>query len=257
MPNMSNLFTITQGVLVYGGASSDNYGMVISEAPSFERPTRKQTVYTVPGRNGAVIYQEDAWEDVSRVYNVWIAENITEDSGGVISGTLAERVDAFEAMLNSKKGYQRLTDDFEPDVYRLAYYEGGGDFTNNMMQYGEASITFVCRPERFLKSGETAETVANADTLNNPTAFTAKPLIKITVPSSNTVTVSAGGNTITAEVSDYLFIDCESMNAYRQTTENKNDKISGAFPVLKPGANVIGITGTVTKVEITPRYFTI
>lgn len=257
MGDYINSNTNTQGVIVYGGMSSDNYGMVVSEAPSFERPTRKQTIFNVPGKNGAIIFQEDAWEDIVRSYEVWIAGEIVEDSGGVISGTLAERIDAFEAALNSKKGWQRLEDNFEPDVFRLAYYSGGDGFSNNLTMYGEATLNFTCRPERFLKSGETAETVSHGDTMNNPTLFNSKPLIKITVPSSNTVTVSIGGKTISAEVTDYIYIDCESMSAYRQATENKNDKISGSFPVLAPGTNTIGITGTVTKVEITPRYFTI
>jgi phage-related protein len=47
------------------------------------------------------------------------------------------------------------------------------------------------------------------------------------------------------------------MNAYRLPVENKNDKISGSFPTIPSGSNTIGITGTYTKVEITPNYFTI
>lgn len=249
---MSKLFdedTNTQGVIVYGGESSSDYGMVVAEAPAYERPKRKETIYTVPGRNGAVIFQENAWDDVTRSYIVWLAEDVTH--------TLAERVDALEAWLNSKTGYIRLEDNFEPDVFRLAYYSGGDGFTNNLTQYGEATLSFTCRPERFLKSGAVSVEVDDGAVLTNPTRYASKPLIYI--EANGTVQISINGVTITAELTDYLYIDCESMNAYRQINEYKNDKISGAFPVISPGSNGVGITatGTLVGVEITPRYFTI
>ena len=246
---MANLFTQgtnKRGLIVYNGEASADYGMVVSEAPSFERASRKQTVYQVPGRNGAVVFPQDAWNDVSRSYKVWIAET---------SGDLTEKINAFEAFLNSQSGYKRLEDSFEPNVYRLAYYSGGDSFSNEMMQYGEATIKFTCRPERFLKDGEQVIDVVNGSKVNNPTKFNAKPLIHI--EGSGTVTINIGGKLMQATVSDYINIDCESMNAYRQTAENKNGSISGEFPVIPAGVNSIAITGTVTKCSIIPRWYTI
>ena len=75
--------------------------------------------------------------------------------------------------------------------------------------------------------------------------------------SEQTITLSIGGKTITAEVDDYINIDCERMNAYRLEGENMNTEISGDFPTIKPGNNGIVITGTVSKVTITPRYYVI
>lgn len=245
MPNNENVNR--DGLITYGGGSSSDYGMVISEAPTFERPARKATVYNVPGRNGSVIFQQDAWEDVARSYEVWVADNSEQD--------LAEAVNAFTAWLNSKKGYQRLEDNFEPDTFRLAYYTGGMELANQMMSAGSGTLTFMCRPERFLKTGETPVTVTNGSTISNATLFTAKPLIHI--EGSGTFGVQIGGNTITAVVTDYINIDCETMNAYRLATENKNSSISGSFPIIKPGSNSVGVTGSPTLVTVVPRFFTI
>lgn len=247
MANLFNQFTNRRGLIVYGGEASSDYGMVVAEAPSFERPTRKQSVYTVPGRNGAVVFQQDAWGDVVRSYQVWLADDAEKD--------LVDQVDAFEAWLNSQKGYQRLEDSFEPDVFRLAYYSGGIGVSNHLTQYGEATLSFTCRPERFYKSGEQPVTAVNGDKINNPTRFTSKPLIHI--EGSGTVTITCGGKTMSASVTDYINIDCEQMNAYRLPAENKNSQISGSFPVIEPGINTVGITGTVSLCTITPRYFTI
>lgn len=250
---MAKLFdngTNTQGVIVYGGVDSSNYGIVVGESPAFERPNRKQTIIQVPGRNGSVLFQENAWEDVTRTYNVWLDEDIANNK------SLADKVNEYQAALNSLTGYQMLTDNFEPDVYRLAYYSGGDSFTNEMTQYGRANLRFVCRPERFLVSGADAVEVDDGDTLTNPTPFASKPLIHIEA-SNETIEVSIGGKTITAEVTDYINIDCERMNAYRLPVENRNNKISGTFPTIPSGSNTIGITGNYTKVEITPNWFSI
>lgn len=249
MPKVFNFATNKQGLIVFGGEASSDFGMVVSEAPSFERSQRKSTTFTVPGRNGAVLFQQDAWEDVPRSYKVWIANENGQP--------LVDRVNAFEAWLNSVKGYQRLEDNFEPDVYRLAYFNGGASVSDELTMYGETTISFTCRAERFYKSGEQPIAVVNGDTIVNPTRFASKPLIHIEVSSPQTITISIGGKTITAEVDDFINIDCERMNAYRLEGEGMNTEISGTFPTIEPGNNGIVITGTATAITIIPRYFTV
>lgn len=246
MPKLFDDATNTQGVIVYGGESSSDYGMVVAEAPAYERPKRKETIYTVPGRNGVILFQEDAWEDVPRNYKVWLAEDGND--------TLVEKVDAFESWLNTQTGYTRLEDNFEPDIFRMAYYSGGDGFSNNLTQYGEATLNFTCRPERFLKSGEIPIAVTNGTVIANPTKFVSKPLIHIEA-SNKTIKVTINGKTITATVADYINIDCERMDAYRLAAENRNSMISGAFPTIAPGNNTVTITGTASLITITPRYF--
>lgn len=246
MPKLFNITTNKRGLIVYNGETSADFGMVVSEAPDFDKSTRKSTTYKVPGRNGDIIIQEDAFEDVPRSYKVWIGEE---------NGDLTDRVNAFTAWLLSVKGYQRLEDNFEPDTFRLAYYNGGQKVSNELTQYGESTISFICRAERFYKSGEFPISVSNGSKLFNSTRFASKPLIY--VEGSGTVTVTIGDKTITADVTDYIYIDCDRMNAYRLPTENKNGDISGTFPTIEPGENVVATTGTITKLEITPRYFTI
>ena len=246
MAKLYNSGTNKQGLIVYGGEASSDYGMVIAEAPAFDKPTKRVEVFTVPGRNGSILFQDGSYDDVVRSYNVWLADD---------DGDFVEKVAAFSAWLYSKSGYQRLEDSFEPDVFRLGYYNGSGDVSNEFMQYGEATVSFTCRPERFLKSGDKAVTVSNGSSIYNPTRFESKPLIHI--EGSGLVSLSIAGTVIKATITDYINIDCERMNAYRLPAENKNDKITGTFPTIKPGTNSIATTGSVTKVEITPKYFTI
>lgn len=244
---MLDIDTNKQGLIVYDGLDSSNYGIVVGRAPSFDKPAIKGSSVSVPGRNGAVLFQEDAYEDIPRSYPIWIAEKGLD--------TLAKRVSDFTNALYTKRGYLELTDNFEPDIFRLAYFPGGQNFSNELTMYGESTLQFICRPERFLKTGATAIEVTDGYTLKNPTNFKAKPLIYIQTASEETIEISIGGKTIVAECEDYLYIDCEKMNAYRLASENKNSEISGDFPVILPGSNTIGIDGNVTKVKITPRYY--
>lgn len=252
MPKLFHAHTNKQGLIVYSGEASSDFGMVVAEAPSFEKPTKRTEVFTVPGRNGAVIFQDGSYEDTVRTYRAWIASDREE-----ARETLADKVNALTAWLFSNSGYNRLEDSFEPDVFRLAYYSGTNDVSNELTQYGETTLTFTCRPERFLKNAETPLEISNGDTIANPTRFSSKPLIYI--EASGVVTVSINGASIEATVADYINIDCERMNAYRLPSENRNDKVSGTFPQIAPGMNGVGIsvTGTLTKVAVTPRYFTI
>ena len=254
-----NTLTNKQGLIKWGGVDSSNYGIVVEECPAFDKPKIRTDVYNVPGRNGSILFQDGSFDDVSRAYKILVDENTQYDSGGSpVSGTLADRVNAFTAALYSKKGYQELSDNFEPDIFRLAYLTGGQDFSNELLMYGRSTLQFTCRPERFLNDGKNITLFTGASfTEINPTLFTSKPLWTI-VGGTGTVTITSGGKTITASLgtNESIQIDSDRMNAYYGTT-NKNNKISGDFPVLAPGTNTIAVTGTYTNVQFQPRYFTI
>lgn len=247
MPKLFDVGTNKQGLIVYGGESSTDYGIVVSEAPAFDKAKKKIQTFTVPGRNGAVIFNEGSYEDTIRNYKVWVAKDREE--------SLPEIVDAMSSWLYSKSGYVRLEDSFEPDVFRMAYYVGGQEVTSRMLQFGETTLPFICRAERFFKDAEQEQIVSNGDAIYNPTRYESKPLIHI--EGSGSVSISIQGVTMTATISDYINIDSDRMNAYRLPSENKNNTISGTFPTIKSGTNTIATTGTVTKVTIVPRYFTI
>ena len=254
MAKLFNQFTNKQGLIVYDGESSADFGMVVAEAPVFEQPTRKMTVYQVPGRSGDIVFPQDAWNDVQRKYKIWVAEDSYLD--------LPTKVRAFTSWLNSKTGYLRLEDSFEPDVFRLAYYTGGDYVTNDLMQYGETTLTFTCRPERFLKAGESVIDVSGSGTyaldLYNPTRFESKPLIKIF--GSGKVIVGLGTYTMNVNItSSYITLDSDTMNASKSSI-NMNENVSGKYIKIPSGSSQLQIMndgGYWSQIQITPRYFTI
>lgn len=238
---------LKHGAIIWAGKSSQDFGIVVENPPSIRRPARKFTKYTIPGRNGDIVEQQDAWDNYTQKYTIW--------AGGDDYGSAPITYSAISSWLLSPKGYQRLEDNFEPDIYREAYFVGPVDADNLLTKVGRCELSFICKPQRFLKIGEKTIGTAYPLDLYNPTQFDAKPLIKVYGSGDGTVTLNGVTMTITG-MTDYLYIDCETMNVYRQEAENMNSLVSGSFPTIAPGTNTLTFTG-LTRVDITPRYYTI
>lgn len=59
---------------------------------------------------------------------------------------------------------------------------------------------------------------------------------------------------VISDVDEYIEIDSELMNCFKDTTL-KNDTVKGPeFPVFKSGACTINCTGDVTRIEVIPRW---
>lgn len=219
----------------------------IASAPHIIRPTRKMNVVQVAGSSREVVEMEDAWEAYDQPYSLFVGDG-TKDSIQEALNNVAVKL--------YKTGYQVLLDDYEPDIFRLAYYQGPFDVENRRTRVGRFDISFRCRPERFLMNGNTPVDVVSGDKLVNPTAFNAKPLIHIVGSGNASLTIS--GQTMTfANILDYLNIDCDKMDVYRLSSENRNSLMSGEFPVLYEGENVVTFTEGITAVTIIPRYWII
>ncbi len=238
MPNLLNR------KITFGG---DEVPAKIASAPNIIRAERKMTVTSIGGTSREVVEMEDAWEPYDQPYRLFVGDG-TVDS-------IQEDLDAVARVLY-KDGWQILLDDYEPEYYRLAYYKGGFNADNRKTRVSVFDIYFRCRPERFLLTGSEPVPVASGGQLTNPTNFNARPLIHITGSGSGTLAV-AGVTMSFADMVDYLNIDCEKMNVYRLPNENRNSLMTGDFPVLKSGSNVVSFTGGITSVTITPKWWTI
>lgn len=234
-------------MISFAGQSSDQFNLKVESYPVRVLPERSYTETEIAGRNGALVQFDGNWQNYEQEYEVYIS---AERAGLVrVARAVAE-------WLESPVGYQRLEDSYEPDVFRLAFYAGGQDIESILNRFGRATITFNCKPQRFLRSGEATKTFNAAGTLTNITKFDALPLITVYGTGSGTVTVNDTTVTI-SDINGYTVLDCELMDAYKGTV-NRNPYISAVdFPVLTAGVNSISFTGGVTSLEIVPRWWTI
>lgn len=172
--------------LTFDGLVSTDYGVYITGEGVYNAPQRAAEVVAIPGRNGAFI------QDLGRFDNIQVT--YTAGVFGTDQANFAAKVDAFRNALASRYGYCRLEDEYHADEYREAAFLGGLEVEPaGRSNAGEFSITFECKPQRFLKTGETAVTVTSGDTLTNPTAFDAQPLLEVEGYGS----ITLNGQTIT------------------------------------------------------------
>jgi len=163
--------------------------------------------------------------------------------------------------LHSASGYARLEDTYDPDHYRMAYYSESLSVENLFNEAGKATLNFICKPQRYLKSGETSIVFTGEGTIQNGTRFSSSPVLKVTTNNTQG-SVSIGNHTITIKAgagTDPITIDCELQDAWSGTT-NKNSFIvltDGEFPVIDPGTQTVTFDGGVQSVEVIPRWWTV
>ena len=158
--------------ITFGNVNSADYGIYISGEGVFDAPKRAVEMVNIPGRNGALAIDQGYYENIVVTYPAHNYEPEMSD--------FKENLSAFRNALASQVGYQRLSDTFHPNEYRMAVFDEGLDI--NPIKYNTASqfdIKFDCKPQRFLTSGETETTVSSGGALTNPTQYESSPLLKV------------------------------------------------------------------------------
>ena len=163
---------VMQNSIIFGGIDSADYGIYISGEGVFNAPKRAVEMVAVPGRNGAVAVDQGYWENIEVTYPAF---NYEEDMA-----SFCQALSDFRNALVSQRGYQRLSDTFHPDEYRMAVFSDGIEIKPVM--YNTAAnfdIVFDCKPQRWLTSGEDEVTVETGDVVTNPTPYDASPLLMV------------------------------------------------------------------------------
>lgn len=228
--------------LTIGGRNLADFGVYISGEGTYNAPERSITEEIVPGRDGFLIIDNGRYQNIEVNYPAFIINDFPRNMSGMRS------------YLASLRGYTRIEDSYHPDEYRMGALIGGISVQTSgyMNREGRFNLTFSCKPQRFLRSGEYAIPVTTGMKIYNPTLFDAKPIIRIYGNGS----VTLNGETMNwSGPSEYVDIDCDIQDCYYMGT-NMNSYVEGDFPVLSPGENTITFTGS-TSVRVTPRWWII
>lgn len=134
--------------LYFDGQSSGTYGVYITGEAVFSAPQRDVEMIKIPGRNGEFALDNGRFQNIEVTYPAGIFADSETDFAAAISD--------FRNFLASRVGYCRLEDEYNPNEYRMAVYKSGLDVDAKVLKAGEFSITFDCKPQRWLKDGETA-----------------------------------------------------------------------------------------------------
>lgn len=162
--------------LKINGIDLSQYGVMIEHLPTEVHAQRKIDTVSVPGRNGDLIFPQEAFNNVTESIDIAI-----KAYGG---RSRDDNISKLCDILLYPKGFLRIECDGwtkyqGEDIFRLGYYSGTLDIQNVLGKYGRATLKFNCKPQRYLKSGEQLiEKTNGIYYMKNPTAYVAYPIVK-------------------------------------------------------------------------------
>ena len=132
--------------ITWNGVCSDTIGVIVERIPNRYVPTRRFSPQQVAGRNGNILLVDKSFPNVEQEYEVYLS---AEAQG------LPSVARACAEWLMGPDGYCRLQDSYDTTVYREAFLMGGYDLENILNKFGRCTITFSCKPQKYLLAGDT------------------------------------------------------------------------------------------------------
>lgn len=180
--------------LNFGGFDSKSLGLYITGQSAYNAPPRAYEAIAIPGRNGDLSIDGGRWENIEVTYPAGIYTESMEE--------YRQQIAQIRAEFSHRIGYQRITDDYNPDEFRLGIYTGGLEtLPVHYISASEFNLTFNCKPQRFLVEGETPVDVAGGwgeNVLTYPYSDTTSTVNGIVFTDNGDGTITANG-TATAD----------------------------------------------------------
>ena len=220
-------------------------GIVLQRPLTISAAIPKVEKQIIPGRNGTLIDHDGTFENRTITARCYLLDMALES-----------RIDDINAWLFGQGGYHRFEDTQDEKHFMLARASRGIDKYAKMGRINSFYLEFDAKPQRFLKLGEKAIDVTTSKSIYNPTAFPALPLIEIV--GSGDITVEIFGSKLSIYGLDgVITYDADTDEAYRGAS-NLTGKIRTTDTLTIPsGRNAVTVTGNVSSIKITPRWWEI
>ena len=225
----------------FKGIDCSKYKILLEKMPS--RPTSaKRVVYLdIPGRDGHLIYDDGSLLPTPILVECSIMD-VTQSDLRKIKQWLS--------------GSGNLIFNDEPNVYWRARLDLQLDFVKPLKLLHEFILTFDCFPYAFLKIGD-------KPLVFNPTATLWEAILmndyNVSLPHIKIFAQGDVGLLINGIETDFysidhlIEVDSELQQCYKGT-QNLGMNMSGDFPILNEGRNVIQFTGNIQQVQIIPHW---
>jgi phage-related protein len=233
-----------QDYFIWNGTDCRQYGIHVTEQPPITIPAERTTQTNVPGRPGSLtqLEGEDIYDDMILSAVCFISD--------------PARIPAIAAWL---KGSGTVTFANRTGGYYKARIANQIPFEKVLRgnPHRSFAVNFRCFPFFYADDAADITVTVSGTIITNPGSVYAEP--KITVCSSGNITLMIGMQIVELQdVDGSIIIDSVLQEAYKEdavgTSILQNEKMSGEFPILRPGANAISWTGDVNLIVITPNW---
>ncbi|ATW24180.1 distal tail protein Dit [Candidatus Formimonas warabiya] len=244
----------------FNGIHSSTFGLSVLSKEDPVLPPIKDYKEEIPGMDGAWDFGCD-YGPRPLAYVIAFKKDSRPD--------IRSAIRQIAAWLNPKAGSKPLIDDEEPDKYYMARVTGNIPLEHLMNTYREVTVNFIAYDPMAMNDWITWDQIVDsgAFVINNPGTYEMAPVITITAldggmpgdvnltggydPAEavvDTITdpvITLGGKTIqyagVIALNKSLIIDCFKKQASYDGL-NAATAISGSFPVLRPGNNILTVT---------------
>lgn len=228
-----------QDFFIWNDTDCRQYGIHVTEQPPVTIPAERSTQTNVPGRPGSLTQLEgdDVYDDLLLTATCFISD--------------PAQIPAIAAWL---KGSGTVTFANRTGGYYKARIANQIPFEKVLRgnPHCAFSVNFRCFPFWYQEDAASITVNTSGTIVTNPGSVYAEPIL--TVYGSGDITLMVGTTIVELEdISGSILLDCALKEAYLGNAL-MNDHMTGEFPVLKPGANAVSWSGTVTKVEIKPNW---
>jgi phage-related protein len=218
------------------------HGIRVVQQPEIIRPPERATFTVVPGRSGTLTTLEgvDVYDDFLLTVTCVIADttklnNILAWLKGEGKVTFANRQGGFY--------YARI-------VNQIALEQ---ILRGNL--HRRFTVSFRCQPFFYL-TGIADTTVSTSGTyINNLGSVFSEPLLRVSLTGDAQITLGASYIELVG-LTGVVTIDTPLKETYKNYT-SYNQHMTGDYPLLNTGQNLISWTGGVTQIVITPNWRTL
>ena len=228
---------------IFKNKRAKSKGIELQESISVSAAVPNVTETTIPGRNGTLIEYDGSYANRTITARCFLLDHALE-----------KRIDDINSWLLGENGYFRFEGSQDNKHFMLARAVRGLDKNARMGLLNPFTLEFDAKPQRFLKLGEKAIDVTSSKSIYNPTTFPALPLIEVT--GSGDIAVTVFGVTLNIySLNGLITYDAETDTAYNGA-QNLNSMVGTTDTLIIPkGKNDITVTGSVTSLKITPRWW--
>ena len=219
----------------YNGKTNKQFDLVVTDFDQRKRPEEQIEVIDIEGRNGSLVDRHGVYRSYER--NIEMV-NLTEDKKPLVHKWLSGR------------GVLRTSEDPAGFSYVDVIDTIERKYIGEVHSF--ITVTLLCEPHFYLDTGMHAIEITTQKSLMNIGTDIAEPLIKVYGNGNGQVLINEQVIPLTG-IDQHLTIDTKLQIVHKDGLP-AGRKMSGPFPVLGEGQNLISFAGGITKLELTPRW---
>ena len=226
-----------QPYFIFNGIDSRLMGVIVTAMPPTVRAAERVDTYTVAGRSGSLHEKDGAFDNYTKTMECAIRDR--------------KKIDEIAQWLT---GSGEIIFSSEPDkVYRVNIINTIS-ISQMLRTFQKFMVTFDTYPFKYSVNAfdEAFVLTAPANVLGRGTIYS-QPII--TIYGSGDIVLNINGNAQAVnDVDEYVTINSEIVECYKDNVNMNNSYVADSFPQLEVGENAINWTGNVDKIDIIPSW---